>query len=187
MAHASDYLNSIPSHYYGLSMLPQNFQLTLQYRLGLPIYTTVNPICPACGKQMDPYGDHTVVCATENERICRHDALCDAIFEQASHAGLFPKKEPRSLVPDCQRRPGDVYIPHWRNRPHAFDVAVTSPLCTSNLQQASANTGAAVEKMKQLKINKHFQSCRQQGISWCLSWSRLLADGIVKHLFICQR
>ena len=102
----------------------------------------------------------------ENERNCRHDALRDAIFEQASHAGLFPKKEPRSLVPDCQRRPGDVYIPHWRNRPHAFDIAVTSPLCASNLQQASANTGAAVKKRKQLKINKHFQSCRQQGISF---------------------
>ena len=115
---------------------------------------------------MDAYGDHTVVCATENERICRHDALRDAIFEQASHAGLFPKREPRSLIPDSQRRPGDVLIPLWRNRPHAFDVAVTSPLCASNLQQASTNTGAALEKMKQTKNNKHFHLCRQQGITF---------------------
>ena len=81
-------------------------------------------------------------------------------------AGLFPKKEARSLIPDSQRRPGDIYIPHWRNRPHAFDVAVTSPLCSSNLQRASVSTGAALEKMKQNKITKHFQSCRHQGITF---------------------
>ena len=78
----------------------------------------------------------------------------------------FSRRRNRGHSSDSQRRPGDVFIPHWRNRPHAFDVAVTSPLCASNLQQASTNTGAAVEKMKQLKINKHFQSCRQQGISF---------------------
>ena len=115
---------------------------------------------------MDPFGDHTIVCSTENERICRHDALRDAIYDQANSAGLFPKREPRALVPDSQRRPGDVFIPHWRGRPHAFDVAVTSPLCASNLQQASNSTGAAIEKMKKAKIGKHFQSCRRQGITF---------------------
>ena len=113
---------------------------------------------------MDQYGDHTITCATENERICRHDALRDIIFETANHAGLFPKKEARSLVPDSQRRPGDVYIPTWRHRPHAFDVAVTSPLCASNLQQSSTTTGSALEKMKVAKNNKHFHQCRRQGI-----------------------
>ena len=117
LAHSSEYLNSVPSRYFGLAMLPQNFRLTLQYRLGIPVYPTRDPICPACATPMDVYGDHSLACSTENERICRHDALRDAIFEQASHAGLFPKKEARSLIPDSQRRPGDIYIPHWRNRP----------------------------------------------------------------------
>ena len=164
LAHASDYLNSIPSHTSGLSLLPQSFRFALLYRLGLPIYPTPDPHCPACGNQMDQYGDHTITCATENERICRHDALRDIIFETANHAGLFPKKEARSLVPDSQRRPGDVYIPTWRHRPHAFDVAVTSPLCASNLPQSSTTTGSALEKMKVVKNNKHFHQCRRQGI-----------------------
>ena len=115
---------------------------------------------------MDPFGDHTIICATENERICRHDALRDAIFEQAQHAGLFPKREVRSLVPDNDTRPGDVFIPNWRGRQHAFDVAVTSPLCASNVQQAAARTGSALEKMKASKIAKHHRSCRQNGISF---------------------
>ena len=115
---------------------------------------------------MDSFGDHTVVCATENERICRHDALRDAIFDQANYAGLFPKREPRALIPDSQRRPGDIFIPHWRSRQHAFDVAVTSPLCASNLQQASNRTGAALEKMKQTKNAKHFEACRRQNITF---------------------
>ena len=113
LEHSSDYLNVIPSHTSGLSMLPQSFRHAILYRLGLPIYPTPDPRCPACGSQMDSYGDHTIVCATENERICRHDSLRDLIFETATHAGLFPKKEVRSLVPDSQKRPGDVYIPTW--------------------------------------------------------------------------
>ena len=100
LAHSSEYLNSVPSRYFGLAMLPQNFRLTPQYRLGIPVYPTRDPICPACATPMDVYGDHSLACSTENERICRHDALRDAIFEQASHAGLFPKKEARSLIPD---------------------------------------------------------------------------------------
>ena len=164
LEHSSDYLNVIPSHTSGLSMLPQSFRHAILYRLGLPIYPTPDPRCPACGSQMDSYGDHTIVCATENERICRHDSLRDIIFETATHAGLFPKKEVRSLVPDSQKRPGDVYIPTWRNRPHAFDVAVTSPLCASHVSQSSTSAGAALEKMKVLKNNKHYRQCHRQGI-----------------------
>ena len=132
----------------------------------MPSLQSPDPSCPACSQPMDSFGDHTIVCSTENERICRHDALRDAIFDQANSAGLFPKREPRALVPDSQRRPGDVYIPHWRGRPHAFDVAVTSPLCASNLQQVSNSSGAALVKMKKAKIGKQFQYCRRQGITF---------------------
>ena len=124
-------------------MLPQNFRLSLLYRLGLPLYSSDSIRCSACGDEADQLGDHAIVCATENERICRHDALRDAIFEQARHAGLFPKREQR-VSQDSGRRPGDIYIPSWRNRPHAFDVAVTSPLCASNRCQSSLATGAAI-------------------------------------------
>ena len=68
------------------------------------------------------------------------------------------------MVPDTQTRPGDVFLPNWRHRPHAFDVAVTSPLCASNLPQSSVATGSALEKMKVAKNNKHFHNCRRQNI-----------------------
>ena len=158
-------LNSIPSHVFGLSILPQNFRIALQYRLGLPVYNSPHP-CPACGKDSDVYGDHTITCATENERIFRHDTLRDAIFEEARHAGLSPVKEARDLITGNQSRPGDIFLPSWHRRQTAFDVAVTSPLSQSALPRASRETGAAIESMKASKMNKHFRACQVNGVNF---------------------
>ena len=112
------------------------------------------------------FGDHTITCATENERIFRHDALRDAIYEQARQAGLSPVKEARSLISSSQSRPGDIFIPNWRGRQTAFDVAVTSPLSQSALPRSAVTTGAAIDSMKSSKLNKHFRHCQTNGISF---------------------
>ena len=137
------FLNAVPSHTLGLSIIPENFRYSLLYRLGLPVYNEDLP-CPACGKDSDRYGDHTITCATENERIFRHDSIRDAIFEQARHAGLSPIKEARSLVACSQSRPGDIFVPNWRGRQTAFGVAVTSPLRQTALPRSSTSAGFAI-------------------------------------------
>ena len=111
---------------FGLSIIPENFRIGLCYRLGLPVYSSAHQ-CPACGKDSDPFGDHTITCATEYERVHRHDIIRDAIYDAAKHAGLSPVKEAR-LIANSQSRPGDIFLQNWRGRQTAFDVAIMSPL-----------------------------------------------------------
>ena len=58
-------------------------------------------------------GDHSLVCGTGGERIVRHNAVRDAIFDTAAAAGLAPLREGRALLPGNNRRPADVFLPHW--------------------------------------------------------------------------
>ena len=159
------FLNAIPSHIFGLSIIPESFRIILQYRLGLPVYASSHP-CPACGQDSDVLGDHTITCSSEYERIYRHDIIRDAIFLEAKHAGLSPIKEARSLIPSNRTRPGDIFLQNWRGRQTAFDVAVTSPLGRSILPQSSKTAGAALSAMKANKVNKHSRPCQANGIAF---------------------
>ena len=117
------------------------------------------------GTEIDIFGDHTIICATEYERIHRHDIIRDAIHEAAKHAGLSPVPEAR-LVANSQSRPGDVFLPNWRGKQTGFDIAVTSPLSQSALPRSSSTAGAAITAMKSSKMRKHFQPCRANGVSF---------------------
>ena len=146
-----------------ISIIPEFFRISLRYWLGLPVYNSSSHQCPACGRDSDAYGDHTITCASEYERIHRHDIIRDAIHDVAKHAGLSPVPEAR-LVANSQSRPGDIFLPNWRSRQTAFDVAVTSPLSQSALPQSSSTPGAAIQQMKSRKMNKHFRPCQSNGI-----------------------
>lgn len=161
---AGAFLNAIPNPTFGLSILPENFRISLQYRLGLPVYSSTHP-CPACGKDSDIHGDHTITCASEFERIHRHDIIRDAIFDSANHAGLSPVKEAR-LIANSQSRPGDIFLQNWRGKPTAFDVAVTSPLSQSALPLSHKTPGAALATMKAHKNNKHSRACQTNGVAF---------------------
>ena len=161
---AGAFLNAIPNPSFGLSILPENFRVALKYRLGLPVYLSSHS-CPACGKDSDVFGDHTITCSSEYERIHRHDTIRDAIFESAKFAGLSPIKEAR-VVAHSQSRPGDIFIDNWRGKQTAFDVAVTSPLSQTALPQSHKTAGAALSIMKTHKLNKHHRPCQINGIAF---------------------
>ena len=161
---AGAFLNVIPNPNFGLSIIPENFRISLQYRLGLPVYSSPHS-CPACGKDSDVFGDHTITCASEYERIHRHDIIRDAIYDSAKHAGLSPVKEAR-VVANSQSRPGDIFLQNWRGKQTAFDVAVTSPLSQSALPQSHKTPGAAIATMKSHKYNKHSRACQINGVAF---------------------
>ena len=50
--------------------------------------------------------------------------------------------------------------------PETYFCTNCSPLCASNVQQASTTTGSALEKMKTSKNAKHFHACRRNGIAF---------------------
>ena len=161
---AGAFLNAIPNPVFGLSIIAENFRVALQYRLGLPVYNSSHP-CPSCGKESDIYGDHTITCASEYERIHRHDTIRDAIYDSAKHAGLSPIKEAR-VVLNSQSRPGDIFLQNWKGRQTAFDVAVTSPLSQTALPQSHKIAGAALASMKSTKFNKHSRPCQVNGVAF---------------------
>ena len=69
--------------------------------------------CVACGQDSDKYGDHAIACASQGERIARHNHLRDALYNTAVSASLAPTKEDRALLPGVDNRPADVLIPNW--------------------------------------------------------------------------
>ena len=62
-------------------------------------------------------------------------------------------------------RPGDVFIRRWSDgKDAALDVTVTSPLASSNLADATACPGGALEKAYDRKMRDTADACRQQGL-----------------------
>ncbi len=58
---------------------------------------------------------HQVGCGGNSDRISRHNAIRDVVFNAAQSAALGPSKETPGLVPDSASRPADVLLPNWTN------------------------------------------------------------------------
>ena len=91
--------------------------------------------------------------------------LRDVLFEAAASADLGPIKEEKHLLPGALARPGDITIRRWMNgKDGAIDVTVTGPLCPSNVAEAAAQAGAALEKACMRKVRETSESCQREGI-----------------------
>ena len=101
------------------------------------------------------------------DRIFRHNSIRDAIFSAAQSAALAPRKELPSLIPGCQNRPADVFLPHWdRGLPAALDISVISTLQQQTLQGAAETQGYALSVCEERKMAAHAVSCRAVGVSF---------------------
>ena len=88
--------------------------------------------CPCCG-----------------DRMVRHNAVRNVVFEEASDASLRPEREKAGLLParpaddglavmGGERRPADVWVPRGPGgTPEAFDFAITSGLRHDLLSRAT--------------------------------------------------
>ena len=138
--------------------------MLVKYRLGIPLYLLAGP-CPACSRDSDHLGDHAMCCGTGGERIARHNHLRDSLHATAVSAALGPKKEERFLIPGRDRRPGDVFIPHWTGgRDTALDVTVINPLQLATVVEAATTPGYALDLAYKRKMREVEEACRRQGI-----------------------
>ena len=166
LPHAGDWLNTAPLTALGLHLRPLEFVMAVKYRLGLPVYDRAGP-CPACLRPSDALGDHAMCCGSGGERISRHNALRDAIFDTAASAGLAPVKEGRFLLPGADRRPADVLLPHWAGgRDVALDVTVIHPLQDATMPNAATTPGSALTFAHDRKMRGAEEDCRRQGIAF---------------------
>ena len=58
-------------------------------------------------------GDHAVLCHGRGDMISFHDRIQDKIISACSGALLSPISEQKSLLPDNNSRPGDIFLPVW--------------------------------------------------------------------------
>ena len=163
---AGAWLNCSPLPALGLHLRGAEFVVTCKFRLGLAVYDHLGP-CPSCGKDSDLLGDHSMVCGTGGERILRHNAIRDALFETAAAAGLAPLKEGRALLPGNNRRPADVFVPLWAGGlDAALDVTITHPLQDATRARAATTPGHAMTVAFDNKCRVTEDLCREQGIAF---------------------
>ena len=163
---AGAWLNCTPLPALGLHLRGAEFVVACKFRLGLPIYDQPGP-CPNCGRESDVLGDHSLVCGTGGERIVRHNAVRDAIFDTAAAAGLAPLREGRALLPGNNRRPADVFLPHWAGGlDAALDVTITHPLQDATRAGAATTPGHAMTLAFNNKCRNTEELCREQGIKF---------------------
>jgi hypothetical protein len=163
---AGAWLLTAPILALGLHLQASEFIMAAKYRLGCPVYSSAGP-CPACQAPSDRMGDHALCCGHWGERISRHNALRDAIFNTAASAALSPVKEGQFLLPGVGRRPADVYIPGWAGgRDAALDVTVINPLQQDTIVGAAATPGHALQVAHKRKMTGAAEACARQGIAF---------------------
>ena len=112
-------------------------------------------------------GDHAVSCHGRGDMISRHDRIQDKIISACSGALLSPNSEQKSLLPDNNSRPGDIFLPALNNGlPAALDVTVTSPLHSSLIINASEKSGFALSAAEDRKYEQYAQNCSEFGIQF---------------------
>ena len=165
LAHAGDWLLVVPCPSLGLQLRPLEFRVSVLYRLGMPVFDG-DGSCIACGQPSDSLGDHAVGCASQGERIARHNHLRDALFSTAASAQLAPLKEERALLPGGTR-PADVLIRNFfAGRHMAIDVCVVSSLQGQLVDRAATEPGHALTHRYQQKMSKYAEDCFAEGISF---------------------
>ena len=133
---------------------------------GIPLHSPPYS-CPECRCTADQFGDHQGGYGGNADRIMRHNAIRDALFEAAQSAALSPTREASGVVVDSCSRPADILLPMWRcGRPAALDVHVISPLHDLILCAAASTPGHALNVGVQGKLAAHLSDCRAAGMGF---------------------
>ena len=99
--------------------------------------------------------------------ISRHDRIRDKIISPCWGGFLTPICEKKSLLPDNNARPGDIFLPVWNAcQSSALDVIVTSPLHSSLTINALEKSGLALSAAEDRNFEKYAQKCSDVGIQF---------------------
>ena len=171
---ASGWLTTVPAHP-GLRFTNEEFVTCCRLRIGATQHPSLASDFCSCGTPLDPYGDHLLCCGTGNERIWRHDLLCEewrriirsvqiAVDREVNLArlGVYPtttdpdgKRIDLYWVEEGKGMLGDVTIAHptrpdpFTNRHHA----------TTN-RQNGAEDGKALRNAADRKHSKYGTEAR---------------------------
>ena len=115
----------------------------------------------------DKYGDHSISCAINGERIAKHNHVRDAIFAAAAQAALGPRKEPAGLLPGSDDCPADVLLPFWANgKDAALDISIVNPLQQALVEQVARDGNCGVQHSFNTKVRKYSERCGAEGLAF---------------------
>ena len=161
------WLSAAPIPALGLHLSSNEFRVALKYRLGVKLYENERK-CPFCKSgTLDVMGDHAVSYHGHGDMISCHNRIRDKIISACSGSLLSPISEQKSLLPDNNSRPGDIFLPVWNNgQPAALDVTITSPLQSGLIINASEKSGFALSAAEDRKYEQYAQNCSEVGIQF---------------------
>ena len=208
MPHAADFLKAAPIPGYDQRVKGSRvFQTMVKRYLGVPLLPAGEQpsFCRGCKKDvMDCFGDHALVCRQGSDKITRHNRLTGVLIGAAKKAGLRPVPEQLHLLPDNNRRPGDITLrlgdrdllgngngpdgedgddDKWHTV--AYDVTVSDTLQQSYLKHAAAETGYVLARAIDAKLSKHEDSCNAAGIKFIpLAWESMGGSSSTVHQLV---
>ena len=126
------------------------FVVALRRRLRMAVFSAES-YCPLCGDIMDIWGDHCLSCPCAGDRVVRHNAVRDVIYNDCREAGLAVEREKPGLLPprsaeedlpatSSSRRPADV----WQARgpsgaSEAWDFSVRSGMANRFVERSASS------------------------------------------------
>ena len=164
-----------------LRLKDREFSLALRWRLGLPLtsvcpcqlrkiaemhqYRTTEDATGPCGKTVDQFGDHTILCGRGPGRYRVHNAIARHVGRIAREAGV--EAEAEVVCPELLKgEPGteqavearlDLHL--WAGGPLPYeawvDVTHTHPWRRQMRQKTAAHDGAAAEEAEERKHKRY--------------------------------
>ena len=119
-----------------------------------------------CPHALDPLGHHALTCKHGGDVVNRHNRLRDVFAESCRRACIGVQVEAGSGLGRDEHHtwPADVLATNWMlGKPAAFDFAVTSPLNSSTLHEASVTAGSAAHATEARKHQANDVKCAELG------------------------
>ena len=170
LPHAAAWISVTPSIGQRLHLLPNEFQVAVQWWLGINPSSSLDGtqiVCPFCpSKSLDTLGYHCVTFQCGGDVTTRHNALRNVLHTTFHRAGLFAHLEQGSGWSDdkSRSRPADILVANWdRGLSAAFDISVTSPLNPSLIVEAGTSSGVAARVAEERTHEKNDEKCSELG------------------------
>ena len=148
----------------------EEYRLGLRWALGLPLLGQHRDgaECPACGQQVDIFGDH-LLCCRRNNFYGRHYAVQESFVAMAQAGDQpFHREAPllkQSLVPQGRPlRPADLLLRAWNGgRDLAVDVTISHPLQAAQQPWTAEKARGYLAMVEKRKVTKYKDACTLEG------------------------
>jgi hypothetical protein len=160
--HAGGWLSVVPNDNLGSRFSKGEYQLLLEFRLGLPVLpaSAAGYPCDKCGQPLDVFGDHLLTCR-HSGLWKRHNLLRDALEYITTCSGMCCQTEARV---EGKTRPADLLVYEWDSgRDMAVDLTIRHPLAASGKWDPNV---CQLSEAEAAKNRKYLSLCNAAGLDF---------------------